>query len=85
MGLMWNPVSSLSYRLYFLDDCERIVDMVELHCHDNGEALARAEPLAGGLGVELWCGTRRVAKIGARPRFWPAREGAAEMPAASAA
>jgi hypothetical protein len=73
MGMMFIPGISASYRLYALDGADSVVDLVELYCRDDREALTRAAEFGEGRVTELWRGTKRIGKLPARPRFWPSR------------
>ena len=55
------------YRLYFLDDNDRIRDAAEFECDGDAEALTQAESRSDGRAMELWSGARIVHKIAKRP------------------
>ena len=54
------------YRLYFLDDNDRIRDAAEFECDGDAEALTQAESRSDGRAMELWSGARVVGKIARR-------------------
>lgn len=47
------------YRLYFVRD-GRFMRFEEILADDDVQAVHRAAASAGDLGMELWCGRRRV-------------------------
>jgi hypothetical protein len=55
------------YRLYFLDDNDRIRDAAEFESDSDDEALVHAETQHDGRAMELWSGARVVRKIPRRP------------------
>jgi hypothetical protein len=52
-----------AYRAYFLGPDNRIVGVHELVCCDDDEALNKARSLVDDKPIELWDGTRRIARI----------------------
>ena len=54
------------YRLYFLDDNDRIRDAAEFECDGDAEALTQTESRSDGRAMELWSGARVVRKIDKR-------------------
>lgn len=56
-----------AYRLYLLNQADRIRSADVLECVDDGEALRLAEQrlpqLPQGTGIEVWDGGRRVHRI----------------------
>ena len=54
------------YRLYFLDDNDRIRDAAEFECDGDAEALIQAQSRSDGRAMELWSGARVVGKIARR-------------------
>jgi hypothetical protein len=55
------------YRLYFLDDDDRIRDVAEFECDGDDEALSHADARCDGRAMELWSGARVVGRIAKRP------------------
>lgn len=57
-----------SYRFYFLNDCDHIIDADWLPCLGDDAAIARARSLLTEArecrAIEIWHGTRRVETIG---------------------
>jgi hypothetical protein len=53
----------LAYRMYFLNNEDRIVDFIEHLCPDDPSALDRARMLAEGSPIEIWQAKRRVALV----------------------
>lgn len=51
------------YRLYVLGPAGRFARAVDLDCVDDGDARMQAQGRAGPDPLELWCGSRLVAKI----------------------
>ena len=52
------------YRLYLLDFDNRITrEGVEIECADDDAALLAASRIDHTSGVEVWSGTRRVARV----------------------
>jgi len=51
------------YRLYYLDQANRIRHAVEFECAGDNEADRIALEHAGGHAMELWSGTRLVRKF----------------------
>jgi hypothetical protein len=49
------------YRLYFFDPDDRIAQVVELHCDEDGQAVEEARSRADGRTMELWNEGRFVA------------------------
>jgi hypothetical protein len=58
----------LDYRLYFLDDAGHIRGVVELHCPNDGEAIALAETHGDGRPMELWRRDRWIRRFSADER-----------------
>jgi hypothetical protein len=56
-----------SYRFYFLNDCDHIIDADWLPCLGDDAAIARARSLLTEThecrAIEIWHGTRRVETI----------------------
>jgi hypothetical protein len=53
------------YRLYVLDQQDRIEDAIENEFADDGAAVAEAEAARNGeYAVEVWMGERLVARLG---------------------
>jgi hypothetical protein len=53
----------VGYRLYFLDENGHIRSALEADCADDDTALAWAAEQLDGRAVELWRGSRLVAKL----------------------
>jgi Ser-tRNA(Ala) deacylase AlaX len=51
------------YRVYYVGHHGHFVDTGFLKCADDQEALKQAAQYADGLHVELWSGSRFVAKL----------------------
>ena len=51
------------YRLYFLNKTDQIVRRKEFDLPNDEEALAKAKQYIGGRAMELWTGTRLIARI----------------------
>ena len=56
------------YRLDVLDGQNFIRQAFDVACTDDGEAVLRARKYTGGAGVEVWQGTRRVARLPTEPK-----------------
>ena len=54
------------YRLYFLNTEGRIRHALEFQCADDDEAGKLVQDHADGRAMELWCGSRCVAKYDAQ-------------------
>ena len=53
-----------AYRLYKLRDADRIADPpVVIECASDAEIIEKAKPLLDGLDIEIWKGTRVVARL----------------------
>ena len=52
----------LTYRLYFLDGSDHIVNVEILKCLDDDDALALARQRLRGVAAELWQGDRMLAR-----------------------
>jgi hypothetical protein len=48
------------YRMYLLDDCNKIESGLDLICLDDHEAVAQSQSQAGTQTFEVWQATRRV-------------------------
>jgi hypothetical protein len=60
------------YRLYVLSAPDgRFIGFEEIEAEDDVAALRRAEQFAGNRPLELWCGSRKVRTIAARPAASP--------------
>jgi hypothetical protein len=51
------------YKVYALDRAGHVALAQEVECRDDLDALARAEQLASRASLEVWQGTRFVARI----------------------
>jgi hypothetical protein len=49
------------YRAFPVGNDGRFIGFEPLYCESDDEAVAKAERLADGYDVELWCGPRLVA------------------------
>ena len=55
------------YRIFVLTFEGNVVNMIELHCPNEADAMERAKALvADGRPVELWEGSRRIARLSPR-------------------
>jgi hypothetical protein len=52
------------YRLYFLDDGNHIVSVLDLHCENEEQARERAWQLVDNQVVELWQEERFIGRFG---------------------
>ena len=52
-----------SYRFYSHDPLGRLVDRRERQCRNDGDALALAQDFNQNHDIEVWLGTRHVARI----------------------
>ena len=56
------------YRIYLINDKDRILSGDWIECSSDEEAIAEAEKQAGRRQtIEVWCGDRKVARLGAEP------------------
>lgn len=56
------------YRLYVLSAPDgRFVGFEEIEAADDVDAVRRAEDYAGERPLELWCGSRKIRSIPAKP------------------
>jgi hypothetical protein len=55
------------YRVYVIDEGDRIVDRVDLDCADDNSAIEYAKQYINGKDVELWQRDRRIARFDIRP------------------
>jgi hypothetical protein len=53
----------VEYRVFPVGMDGRFIGFERLFCDSDDEAVAKAERLADGHGVELWCGPRLVARL----------------------
>jgi hypothetical protein len=60
---LWLEQRMPGYRLYFFDDRGHIQRAIELDLKADDEALAQAEQYRDGRDLELWSGTRVVARL----------------------
>ena len=51
------------YRAFPVGNDGRFIGFEPLYCESDDEAVAKAERLADGHDVELWCGPRLVARL----------------------
>jgi hypothetical protein len=52
-----------NYRAYQIGPDGHIQQGVDLECADDAEAIEAADQLVGDCAVELWRGTRKVARL----------------------
>ena len=53
----------VEYRVFPVGMDGRFIGFEPLYCESDDEAVAKAERLADGHDVELWCGPRLVARL----------------------
>ena len=51
------------YRAFIVDPSGHVKDRVEFFCANDDEAKERAKQLVDGHAIELWDGTRQIAKF----------------------
>jgi hypothetical protein len=54
------------YRVYLLNNADRIFDRVPVECDSDDGAVARAVAIARECAVEIWAGARQVAQLPAQ-------------------
>jgi len=53
----------MEYRIYVLGKGNHFVDVHEVQCGDDDQALAAARQLLDGADLEIWQGDRRVGQL----------------------
>ena len=65
------------YHFYFLDQQSQIQSTKIAHCADDAAALEFAEQMKAPADIEVWVGTRLVARLNAKADKLPKARGAA--------
>ena len=65
------------YRAYVLNKDGSIQLAIDLYCADDDTACERAQQLADGHDIELWCGTRKITRLSHRTSRHAGHEGQA--------
>jgi hypothetical protein len=65
------------YRAYVLNKDDSIQLAIDLYCADDDAARERAQQLADGHDIELWRGTRKIARLSHRTSRHAGHEGQA--------
>lgn len=63
-GVRWRGDRLSDYHIYCLDDRNVIVRRHHHLADDDESALEAARKFCGDYGIEIWVGTRRVARLG---------------------